>query len=204
MKYGDIRRAVLSRVRMYSIAGVEIPASYNLQADELGRIPLLINEALFHILTAVRREKETVELTGGEAWHGMVRFPLPEDVYALPLGRVWVRRSGKLRPAPGCRLLGRQYLLAPSAGEYVAEYDRYPRLLPLDPAEEYEVDEPAEVLSAAICFAAAGLVMQEDEFAWAALHNEYESRLAALALPSVAEMDRTEDVYGFGGEGAEE
>ena len=66
MKYGDIRRAVLSRVRMYSIAGVEIPASYNLQADELGRIPLLINEALFHILTAVRRERETVELTGGK------------------------------------------------------------------------------------------------------------------------------------------
>ena len=107
MKYGDIRRAVLSRVRMYSIAGVEIPASYNLQADELGRIPLLINEALFHILTAVRRERETVELTGGEAWHGMVRFPLPEDVYALPLGRVWVRRSGKLRPAPGCRFVSR-------------------------------------------------------------------------------------------------
>lgn len=193
--YGGLRRQVLSRVRKYSIAGQETAASYNCQADDLNRIPLLINEALVQLRTEGKRDTAAAVLTGGEESGGWVRYRLPEDCYALHTGGVTVLRDGKLRRTNDYRLLGKDFL-APSGETYTVEYDRYPVQLPMDAAEDLEIVEDPEVLHAAVCYAAAQLVMQEDEFAYAALCNEYERRLRCLSAGVTAEVGTVADVYG--------
>ena len=196
--YGQLRREVLSRVRKYSIAGQETPASYNCQADDLNRIPLLLNEALVQLRTEGKRDTAAAVLTGGEEYGGWVRYRLPEDCYALHTGGVTVLRDGKPRRTNDYRLQGK-YILVPPGETYTVEYDRYPVQLPPDAAEDLEIVEDPEVLHAAVCYAAAQLVMQEDEFAYAALCNEYERRLARLSAGITAEVGTVADVYG--GEG---
>ena len=197
--YGELRREVLSRVRKYSIAGQVTPASYNCQADDLNRIPLLLNEALVQLRTEGKRDTATAVLTGGEEYGGWVRYRLPEDCYALHTGGVTVLRDGKPRRTNDYRLQGR-YILVPSGEAYTVEYDRYPVQLPPDAAEDLEIVEDPEVLHAAVCYAAAQLVMQEDEFAYAALCNEYERRLSRLSAGTTAEVGTVTDVYaGEGG-----
>ena len=44
MKYGDIKREVLSHINQYTMAGSEVAPSYNNQADYLNRIPVFFNE----------------------------------------------------------------------------------------------------------------------------------------------------------------
>lgn len=199
MIYGDIRRETLSHIRKYSIAGREVPASYNHQADDLNRIPLLINEALVNIRTLVKREPVLLELTEGEAYGGMVRYRLPKDFFALRTGGVTVIREGRLQRTNNYRLQGREYILVPEGERYTVEYDRYPRQLPLDPADDFILEEDPEVIQTATYYAAANLVLQEDEFAYAALYNDYETRLGRISAGVTAEVGRVEDVYGFGG-----
>lgn len=196
--YGQLRREVLSRVRKYSIAGQETPASYNCQADDLNRIPLLLNEALVQLRTEGKRDTAAAVLTGGEEYGGWVRYRLPEDCYALHTGGVTVLRDGKPRRTNDYRLQGK-YILVPPGETYTVEYDRYPVQLPPDAAEDLEIVEDPEVLHAAVCYAAAQLVMQEDEFAYAAFCNEYERRLSRLSAGVTAEVAAVADVYG--GEG---
>ena len=196
--YGELRREVLSRVRKYSIAGQVTPASYNCQADDLNRIPLLLNEALVQLRTEGKRDTAAVALSGGEEYGGWMRCPLPKDCYALHTGGVTVLRDGKPRRTNDYRLQGK-YILVPPGETYTVEYDRYPVQLPPDAAEDLEIVEDPEVLHAAVCYAAAQLVMQEDEFAYAALCNEYERRLRCLSAGLTAEVGAVADVYG--GEG---
>ena len=196
--YGDLRRQVLSLVRKYSIAGKETPAAYNCQADDLNRIPLLLNEALAQLRTEGKPDTAAAILTGGEEYGGWMRCPLPEDCHALRTGGVTVLRGGRLRRTNDYRLQGK-YILVPPGETYTVEYDRVPVQLPLDAAEDLKIVEDPEVLHAAVCYAAAYLVMQEDEFAYAALRNEYERRLSRLSAGVTAEVGTVEDVYG--GEG---
>ena len=119
--YGELRREVLSRVRKYSIAGQVTPASYNCQADDLNRIPLLLNEALVQLRTEGKRDTAAAVLTGGEESGGWVRYRLPEDCYALHTGGVTVLRDGKMRRTNDYRLQGKDFL-APSGETYTVRY----------------------------------------------------------------------------------
>ena len=201
MKYADIKREVLSHINQYTMAGAVVAPSYNNQADYLNRIPVLVNEALVNIRTLVKPEPVLYPLEGGEAYGGMVRYRLPEDFWHLCSGGVSVIRDGKFRRSNDYRVLAGRYLLVPEEGRYTAEYFRYPEQLPLDKTltEDYELREDPEVIQTATYYAAAYLVLQEDEFAFASLYNDYESRLGRISPGITAEVQTVEDAYGSWG-----
>lgn len=201
MKYADIKREVLSHINQYTMAGSQVAPSYNNQADYLNRIPVLLNEALVNIRTLVKPIPVVLPLTDGEPYGGMVRYELPTDFWSLRTGGVSVIRNGRFRRTNQYRLQGRKYILAPDDGEYTVEYYRYPVQLPLDSTltDSYEVEEDPEVIQAATYYASAYLVLQEDEFAYATLYNDYESRLGRISPGITAEVQPVEDSYGTWG-----
>lgn len=201
MKYADIKREVLSHINQYTMAGSQVAPSYNNQADYLNRIPVLLNEALVNIRTLVKPIPVVLPLTDGEPYGGMIRYELPTDCWAIKTGGVSVIRDGRFQRTNQYRLQGRKYILIPDDGEYTVEYYRYPVQLPLDSTltDSYEVEEDPEVIQAATYYASAYLVLQEDEFAYATLYNDYESRLGRISPGITAEVQPVEDSYGTWG-----
>lgn len=199
MKYADIKRAVLSHINQYTMAGAQVAQTYNNQADYLNRIPVLVNEALVNIRTLVKPIPVVYSLDYGEPYGGMMRYELPEDFWSLRSGGVSVIRDGKFRKTNQYRLQGKKYILVPEDGSYTVEYYRYPVQLPLDNTltDSYELDEDPEVIQAATYYASAYLVLQEDEFAYATLYNDYESRLGRISPGVTAEVQPIEDSYGI-------
>ena len=198
MKYGEIKREVLEHINQYTMAGSKIAPYYNNQEDYLNRIPNLINEALVNIRTLVKPIPVVFALTEGIPYGGMMRYQLPEDFWSLRSGGVTVIRGGQFRRTNQYRLQGRQYVLVPQdGGSYTVEYYRYPEQLPTDGlTDDYELMEDLEVLQAATYYAAANLVMLEDEFAYASLYNDYESRLGRISPVGIGDVGDVEDVYG--------
>ena len=88
-------------------------------------------------------------------------------------------------------------------GDYYVEYEAYPVQLPTDPdnsripPDDWELDETPEIIQAAEYYAAAMLVMMEDEFTYASLMNEYEDRRARMSPRATAETRSLEDPYAF-------
>ena len=199
MKYADIKRAVLSHINQYTMAGAQVAQTYNNQADYLNRIPVLLNEALVNIRTLVKPIPVVLPLENGEPYGGMMRYELPTDFWSLRSGGVSVIRDGKFRKTNQYRLQGKKYILVPEDGSYTVEYYRYPVQLPLDNTltDSYELDEDPEVIQAATYYASAYLVLQEDEFAYATLYNDYESRLGRISPGVTAEVQPIEDSYGI-------
>ena len=68
MKYADIKRAVLSHINQYTMAGSKVAPTYNNQADYLNRIPVLLNEALVNIRTLVKPIPVVLPLENGEPY----------------------------------------------------------------------------------------------------------------------------------------
>ena len=129
----------------------------------------------------------------------MLRYTLPDDFYALRTGGVTVLRGGHFEKTNEYRLQGKKYILTPKneADKYTIEYYRYPNQLPMDPANDFDLEEDIDVIHAATYYAAANLVMQEDEFAYAALYNDYESRLTRLSPGITTEVHAVDDAYHF-------
>ena len=197
--YARIRRRVLELIDQYSVAGETISLSYNGQSDFVHRIPGLIDQALVHIRTGVLPLRTVCRLGEGTALGGgWIRRDLPGDLWRIVSGGV--RRVGPDGPVPVTRwrLQGRRAILTPP-GVFLVEYDRYPEQLPDDPPDEYELPEDPEVLDAACLYAAAGLVLREDEALYAALRNEYEDRLSRMVPGLTAETAAVLDVYQEGG-----
>ena len=201
MKYADIKRAVLSHINQYTMAGTQVAPSYNNQADYLNRIPVLLNEALVNIRTLVKPIPVVYPLENGEPYGGMVRYELPEDCWTIKTGGVSVIRDGQFQRTNQYRLQGRKYILVPGDDSYTVEYYRYPVQLPLDNTltDDYEVEEDPEVIQTATYYVSAYLVLQEDEFAFTCLYNDYESRLGRISPGITAEVQPVEDSYGTWG-----
>lgn len=203
MKYSEIKRETLAHIHQYSIAGQEIAAYYNNQADYLNRIPVFINEGVMNIRTLVKPEPVVLPLEGGEEYGGMIRHELPEDYWSLKTGGVALLKDGHFRKSNDYRLMGKRYILVPKRkdGSYVVEYYRYPAQLPLDKTltEDYELEEDREVIQTATYYAAAQLALFDDSFMYASLYNDYESRLGRLGTRAAAEVHQVEDTYGFTG-----
>lgn len=201
MKYAEIKRATLSHLNQYSIAGAPIASSYNNQADYLNRLPQFINEALVNIRTLVKPEPVVHPLVDdAEEYGSMLRFELPEDFWSLKSGGVTVIHEGKFRRTNNYRLQGKKYILIPkdAEGEYTVEYYKYPPQLPQSPNDAYEIEEDLDVMQTATYYAAAQLVLHDDETVYAYLYNDYESRLARLNRGVTAEVHSVQDAYIFG------
>jgi hypothetical protein len=198
MLYSEIKRATLGHIHRHTLAGSPIAPSYNNQADYLNRIPLLINDALVNIRTLVKPEPVVMQLKHGKDHGDHTRHRLPDDFWQLKTGGVSVIRDGKFQRTNNYRLMGKDYLLTPKdSGSYTVEYYRYPAQLPLSPADDFELEEDLEVIQTATYYAAANLMLHDDEFVYASLYNDYESRLGRISRGVRAEVQPVQDAYCF-------
>ena len=201
MLYSEIKREVLSRINQYTRAGSPVAATYNNQADYLNRIATFVNSGVVNIRTTVRRMTATVVLSEPESYFGgMKRYELPGDFYQLKTGGVSILEDGHLIRTNEYRLSGRTHILVPGNAEhdYVIEYYRYPDLLPLDPADDFEYAEDIDVIKCAATYAAAQLMLYDDEFTYASLYNDYETQLSQLSNGIEIEVRPVQDAYLFG------
>lgn len=201
MTYREIKRRVLEHINRATIAGQEVSPAYNGQSDDLMRIPGLINEAVVSIRTLARPETGVFTPEEGESMYGMKKYELPTDFRSMKGGGVYQVKDGRLESFGGWRLFGSRAILLPE-GKFLVEYCRYPDLLPEDPEEDFDYVQDVEVLYAAIYYAAANLVMPEDEFVYSALMRDYENRFARMITPVACTTGNIGDVYAsFGGDG---
>lgn len=200
MLYSEIKREVLEHINQYTMAGAQIAATYNNQADYLSRIPNLINEALVNIRTLVKPEPVVYELVDGSRYGDLMRYELPDNFWSMKSGGVSVIRNGHFEKTNDYRLMGKKSILVPAdSAQYVVEYHRYPNLLPTDKSltDATELDEDIEVIQTATYYAAANLVLMDDEFAYSTLYNDYESRLGRISRGITCEVQPVTDAYSF-------
>lgn len=199
MNYKQARDFTLQLFNQYSVAGSKVPDSYNNQADYLLRIPALLNDAAMQAATTtapirVVDDLRNLRCDDNGAW----------KVYTMP-DDCWQICSGGLIQYDGenfCRFhkyhpVGSNKIAVPKTitGEVQVEYLRYPRLLPSNPKDDDELDNTVAVQMALPYYAAAQLVMQDDAFAFSALSNEFETRLARLAERLHTDLHIVEDAY---------
>lgn len=183
MKYQEAQNAVLKLIDRYSTAGDPIARSYNGQADFLVKIPPLLDDAMGIIAATVGKLRKTVPMASLErdgAW-----YRLPEDcMRASPL------------PVEGAWFPDENHLAIPDgAGEYLTYYRR-PVPLGENPDPTQELDGTEEMQRAALYYAAAYLLLHEDDFAHKALLTEWERHLSRLAALPRAETGTVQNVYG--------
>jgi hypothetical protein len=200
MLYAEIKRETLGHINQATMAGVPVHASYNNQADYLNRIPELINEGVLTVRTTVKPEPVVFQLTEGEVLGDLIRYQLPEDFWSLRTGGVSIIQNGHFQKSNDYRLQGKDYILTPNNGAaYTVEYYRYPNKLPSAPADDFDLLEDEEVIRAATYYAAANLVLLEDEFAYTSLMNDFETRMVRITRGPVCEVQPVQDVFAFYG-----
>ena len=201
MNYGQVKNQALKLMKQYSIAGSEIPASYNKQADYLVVIPGLVNEAMMEIATTVRKLPVIVNL--GDLPHeqigAQVRYTLPDDFYQLVSGLVMRTVDGRLLHTNQFMVQGKQCLIVPAeeAGDYEITYYRYPALLPDEPDDNAMLDNTPDTHLAIPYYVASKLLMSDDEFQCALCNNTWDEKLRMMQQDINVEVRTVEDVYGF-------
>ena len=196
MTFGWARDFALELLNQHSIAGTDIPASYNNQADYVKRIPKLVDDAQLLLAANEGRMRELVpleELPREERGAWSV-YTLPGSCLQLCAGLVRLDRPER---EARYRLLGGDRLMVPRVLErgLWAEYFRLPRPVGREPADDAELDNTVAAQMAVPYYVAAHLVMYDNEFAYAALFNEFEQKRALLRETPRAEWGRVEDVY---------
>ncbi len=196
MTYGQVKRAALRLLNASTVAGSDIPLSYNEQADLVKAMPSLVDDAVMQIATTVKKipaaacldrlEKSTVP--------GGVLLTLPADCWRLMNGGLL--EPGSERRRQDYRLLGRQLLLPEERPGLWAEYWRYPVSVGREPDDEVPLDNSPETHAAIPYFVAGQLVMYDDAYRYTALHNEWERRLARLGEGVFTETSPLRDAYG--------
>ena len=198
--FEEIKRQTLGLINQATITGTPIASSYNNQADYEKRIPTLINMAVRSVCTLSKRLVKLVELTDGVDFAGNRQYELPTDFFQLKSGGVYTTtRRGNLVGLPQFRLVGREILIPKDVpGRVYAEYYAYPPELPTNPTSADFLDLDPEILDCAQVYAAAQLISQENEYLYASLYNDYESRLSRITQGMIAEERTVQDAYGFG------
>ena len=198
--YEEIKRQTLELINQSTMNGLSIASTYNNQVDYEKRIQELINIAVRTVCTLSKRLVRLVELKNGTEFAGNIRYQLPKDFYQLKSGGVYTTtRKGKLCGLPHFRFIGGDVLVPDEVPRQVyIEYYAYPPALPADPEPYDSLDVDAEILDCAQVYAAAQLVAHENEYLYASLYNDYESRLSRISQGMVAESRPVQDSYGFG------
>ena len=83
MTYGELKNRVLELIFSYSVAGSEIPATYNNQAEYIAMIPGLVNNGQMDIATSVKRIPAMVPLSELESEQvgERILYKLPSDCW---------------------------------------------------------------------------------------------------------------------------
>lgn len=202
MNYAWARDFTLELIDQYSVAGKKVLPSYDNQADYLHKIPRLLDDAATLAATTSHKLREIAPLSGLEhkTYGTWAVYTLPEDCWQMCGGLFRLTGAGCERDH-SFRLLGSDAFALPAGlgGEAGVEYFRKPRLLGESPAEDAELDNSEPVQMALPYYAAAHLVMLDNAFAYAALLNEFERKLAVPGELPQAEFHAVQDVYGGDG-----
>lgn len=207
MNYGQLKRTVMQLVFSESIAGNEIPVTYNNQADYLRMIPALVNDGMMYIATTVKRIPEMIPLSDldKEEKGGYYMYTMPENFWRMHNGGiVWPHQGfdGNIiyERYHWYRLYANDKLMVPAnvpnLDEMMLEYYRYPVMLGDDPLDNTELDNTPETHAALPYYVAAQLVLYDDPFRYSALWNAFETRLGRITEPITTEYNRVDDAYG--------
>lgn len=206
MDFSRLRAMALALMFSESIAGEEIPASYNNQADYLRLIAPLADDAALFIAANVLPLLRGLPLSSLEKQEAgeLTLFRLPEDCIEImhigllsPQGGIEDilpgERSGRYRLLPDGIMLP-----AGESGEGLyLEYRRYPAPLGPEPEDAAEIDLPPEAAACLPYYAAGQLLMYDDPYRSERLMEEYRRRLSLLRPGTRIEPGAVRDVYGF-------
>ena len=199
MNYKWVRDFALKLIGQYSVSGEKIAETYNNQADYINKIPELVEDGQLYVATTAARIRALAPLKSLEsskmgAW---TLYHLPEDCWQVCSGGL-VRCDGPiLQRYHKYHLIGDRGIAVPGEldGEIYLEYYRYPLPIGPDPDEKVKLDNTIPAQMTLPYYVAAHLVMQDNAFAYSALYNEFEARLARLGEGLHAELSVVEDSY---------
>lgn len=202
MNYAWARDFALELINQYSIAGSEIPAGYNNQADYLRRIPKLLDDAQMYVATGAGKIRTVTKLDSlpRQKMGEWVLYRLPEDCWQVCSGGI-IRTDGPvLHRYHRYHPVGDNGIAVPGEldGEMMLEYYRYPALLGTEPLDEAPLDNTPEAQMALPYYVAAHIVMHDNAFAYASLYNEFEGKLARLGEHLQTDVNIVEDDYDAG------
>lgn len=209
MTYGELKTKVLNLIFSYSIAGDPIAPTYDNQQDYINMIPPLLSSAQSYVYQ-IKTFRDSILLKDltvedlGETY----MYHLPDDCLKVipgiiiprgrPHGRVFERRMDY-------RLFGTDKMMAPKdyPDNAILEYEKRAVPVPQNVADNYVLKNTEEVNEILPFYIAAFVVMYDDAFRYAALYNEFETRLQRLKTnPAYVELNEVKDVYGgFDGPG---
>lgn len=207
MNYGQLKKQVLQLIFSESIAGNEIPITYNNQADYVNAIPGLANDGMMYIATTVKKIPEVVPLISLQAQDmgEYTMYTMPKDFWKMNNGGLIWRRPDvyandwTYERYHGYRLYAYNKLMVPknvpNLDSIMVEYYRYPVALGDDPDDLTPLDNTPDTHFALPYYIAAQLVMYDDAFRYSALHNEFETRLSRITEPVMTEYAPVEDAY---------
>ena len=205
MTYGQFKDRVLQLIFSYSIAGDNIELSYNNQADYVKMIPALLNSCQSYIYQ-IKKIEDSIMLKDldWEDMDGDLRmYFLPDDCLKMKPGLIMPRHhryQGRVfERFNGYRLFGGDRFIAPKnlPEDTIMEYWKRGLPIPDNPPDSYVLKNPDEVNDIMPFYVAAFVVMYDDAFRYAALYNEFETRLQRLMLnPAYTEVNEIFDVYG--------
>lgn len=204
MTYGEIKKLVLDLIFSDTIAGDQIPNTYNNQADYVKAIPSLINDGQIYVATTVKRIPAMHPLTTpAYSTEGFDVYLLPKNCWRMMHGGLMHERKDEFGHPTITRfhdykLFGGDKLYIPKGMTGLTlEYWRYPAHLKDNPKDFEELDNTEEVHAALAYYVAAELLMYDDAFRHATLWNAWEARLARMTEPVFVESGEVEDAYGF-------
>lgn len=200
MTYSQLEQAVLGLLNQFTIAGDGVKKTYNLQQDILIRIPALADDAQIHLATYGKKIPATVKLEDldKEPVGDGYLYSMPEDFYQFRESAILDVRDTIPRKVPFRGYINDSQFLfrEPTEDRFLVQYYRYPRLLGENPVGTDRLDNTEDVQRLVPYYVAAHIAMYDDAYSYSALNNEFETRLARLEKPLVAEYCHVEDVYG--------
>ena len=202
MTYGELKKRVLQLIFSYSVAGSEIPATYNNQADYLAMIPGLVNNGQIDIATSVKRlpAQVLVDDLVTETVNGMLLYKLPADCWMPFTGGLLFERNRRYERFFGYRFIGRAIELRCYAPDgLILEYWRYPEMIDADTADNTGLDNTPDVHECLVFYVAAHLLAYDDPYRYTVFRNMYEERRTALREPVWLEPQHIRNLYSWQG-----
>lgn len=197
MTYGELKDFVLQLLNRYSVAGDNVPMTYNDQADIAARIPALVRDGLLYLATSCRRLRETAPLASPTQVGSWKMYQLPDDCYQMAGGLLQLTEEGQIRRFRTYQLVGGRQVLVPgqTKGPLLVEYFRYPSVPKGTPRDDDFLDCPPEAQTALAYYVAAHLAMDDNNYVHTALYSMFERKMLWLQEGAVAQCGLTEDCY---------
>ena len=211
MTIAQCKDAAFQLINQYSIVGTTVPLTYNDHNDDDIRMLNLINDAQMTIATTSKPIDEifTIEVPKKpRAEHTEeLEITMPDNfIYSIgirfkPLGaKHWGRVPDRTIDMDFYKWLGEKTLLIPDrpAGTWYVEYARYPQRYDSSTPLNTELDNTPDTHEAIPYYIAAMLLLDQNAYGYASLHNMWENKLARLGYkPAHAATAPVFDVYDF-------